>query len=89
MRIYESMAPPEFRQKILSGSHFSLQEIQDSCQFLLPHARTPHSHPHEATPEEEKMIKETFEDLHIGSKRMKTLLSRKKLLPSLSLAQIR
>lgn len=27
MKIYEALAPPEFKKKILSGDHFSLQEI--------------------------------------------------------------
>lgn len=75
--IYESMAPPAFRQKILSGSHFSLEEIEGLCQFLLPQSRKPRSHKTQVDMSTEAKILSDFFTLHVGSKKLLMILSRK------------
>lgn len=62
INIYEALAPPEFREKIISGAHFSLEEIED-CTFLLPGSRKPKSHSKQASKEEETRIIADFEKI--------------------------
>lgn len=88
MRIYESLAPPEFREKILSWSHFCEEELL-ACTFLLPGSRRPASHRKQATSTEEEMIVENFEAMKVGAQRLVTILSRQKKLWTLSLAQVK
>lgn len=79
MNIYEALAPPEFREKIISGSHFSLEEIK-SCTFLLPGSRRPKAHSKQASKQEEAKIIADFEKIKVGAKKLVMILNRKKTL---------
>ncbi len=88
MNIYEAHAPPEFREKIISGSHFSLEEIE-SCIFLLPDSRRPKSHSKQASKTEEEKIMRDFEKVKVWAKKLVMMLKRKKELGNLTLAKVR
>jgi hypothetical protein len=64
MNMYKAHAPPEFREKIISGAHFSLEEIE-KCTFLLPTSRRPKSHSKQASKEEEAKIITDFEKIKV------------------------
>lgn len=89
MKIYEALAPPEFKKKILSGDHFSLQEIWELCQFLTPNSRRPKSHPKQASPEEEVKILSDFEHVKVGAKKLIMILRRKEDLWNLTIGKVK
>lgn len=89
MKIYEALAPPEFREKILSGWHFSLDEIKSSCSFLLPKTRRPKSHSKQATKEEEEKILSNFSRVKVGATKLVMIPGRKKELWNLSLWKVK
>lgn len=88
MGIYEALAPPEFREKILSGAHFSLEEIE-RCAFLLPGSRRPKTHSKKANAAEEAKIAADFMQVKVGAKKLLMMLERKKELGNLTLAKVR
>lgn len=88
MTIYEALAPPKFRAKIISGSHFSLEEIE-ACTFLLPGSRRPKSHPKQASSDEDATIISDFWKIKVGAKKLVMILQRKKKLWELTLAKVR
>lgn len=88
MKLYEALAPPWFRDKIVSGSHFSLEEIEMST-FLLPESRKPHSHAKQASKSEEETIMKNFEKVKVGAKKLVTMLTRKQEISTLTLSKVR
>jgi hypothetical protein len=88
MGIYEAHAPPGFREKIISGAHFSLEEIE-KYTFLLPGSRRPKSHSKQASAEEEVKITTDFGKVKVGAKKLIMILERKKELGNLTLAKVR
>jgi hypothetical protein len=71
MLLYESNASPGFRDKITSGSHFSLEEIEWSlCEFLRPLSRRPHAHKKQATKHQEEKILTDFEKIKVWAKKL-------------------
>jgi putative transposase len=88
MNIYEALAPPEFRAKIISGAHFSLEEIE-ACTFLLPRSRRPKSHSRQVSGSEEIKIIADFWKIKVGAKKLVMILTRKKEIGNLTLAQVR
>lgn len=88
LHIYQSMAPPWFREKITAGTSFSLEEIQ-KCQFLSPASRKPKSHPRQASPSEETKILSDFREIKVWAKKLGMILSRKQELWTMTLWKIR
>ncbi len=88
MKIYEALAPPEFREKIISGSHLSEEEIL-KYTFLLPGSRRPKSHPKQASYEEEMKILSDFESVKVGAKKLVMMLRRKKELGHLTIGRVK
>jgi len=89
VNIYNSLAPPEFREKIFSWSHFSLKEITSSCQFLLPVSRKPKFHSKQASLLEETKILSDFQNIKVWAKKLKMILSRKEEIWNLTIWKIR
>lgn len=89
MNLYYTLAPPEFRKKILIWSHFSLEEIKSLAQFLLPLSRKPKSHSKQASVEEESKILSDFQKVKVWAKKLKMILSRKKEIWNLTIWKIR
>lgn len=88
MGIYEAHAPPEFREKILSGAHFSLEEIE-KYTFLLPGSRRPKTNSKQASTDEETKVVADFMQVKVGAKKLVMMLERKKELGNLTLAKVR
>ena len=90
MHVYESLAPPEFRKKIESGDHFSLEELQSSlCSFLVPRSRKPRSHSKQASKSEEEKILADFWQVKVGAKKLLMILGRKKEQWNFTLGKVR
>ena len=90
MRIYESLAPPEFRKKIEWGDHFSLEELESSlCSFLAPESRKPHSHSKQVSKIEEEKILSDFGKVKVGAAKLVMMLWRKEELWSLTIGKVR
>jgi hypothetical protein len=88
MAIYESHAPPKFREKIILGAHFSLEEIE-ACTFLVPRSRRPKSHSKQASSKEEATIITDFGKIKVGAKKLVMMLTRKKEIGELTLSKVR
>ncbi len=88
INIYEAHAPPEFREKIISGAHFSSKEIE-ACTFLFPRSRRPRTHSRQASSSEETKIITDFKKIWVWSKKLVMILTRKKEIGNLTLAQVR
>lgn len=86
---YEALAPPLFREKVIAGSHFSLEELKTLGSFLLPRSRRPHSHRKQASVDEEAKVSAAFEHLKVGAKKLVMMLTRKKEIGDLSLSKVR
>jgi hypothetical protein len=75
--LFESQAPPEFKEKVKCGTSMTTLEIETLGAFLGNASRRPKGNKRCATRDEEQHILDTFESIGgVGSKRLHTHLSR-------------
>lgn len=89
MKLYNSTASLELKDKIEKNISMSEIEILKLWSFLVPKSRKPKSHPKQANLSEEKQIIDWYEKTKVWAKRLVNNLTTRKEIWNLSLAKVK